>query len=97
MHAVVPMTRPDSHPHPRRAARAKRIAQTVAVSGFVALAAGMAYLFAGSTFGGGWPVALIPAGATAMLLAAIWYFSYMEQLEPELYEHDVNVPSEPTE
>lgn len=86
-----------SHPHPRRAARAKTTAQTVAVAGFTCLLAGMAYLFAGMTFGGGWPVALIPAGATAMLLAAIWYFSYMEQLEPELYEHDVNVPKEPGE
>jgi hypothetical protein len=33
-------------------------------------------------------------GATGILLAAIWYFSYMETLEPELYEHDVNLPSE---
>ncbi len=87
----------EEHSHPRRAQRAKRIAQTVAVVGFLSLLAGMAYLFAGMTAGGGWPVALIPAGATAMLLAAIWYFSYMEQLEPEMYEHDVNVPAEPKE
>lgn len=85
----------DSHPHPRRAARAKRIAQTVGVVGLLTLIVGHIYLFATNmSLAGGWLVATIPAGATAILLAAIWYFSYMEQLEPELYEHDVNVPKE---
>lgn len=86
--------RKKEHPHPRRAARAKRIAQGVAAGGLLMVIVGLVYVFLSMTSFGGWPTGLIPAGTTAILLAAIWYFSYMEQLEPELYEHDQNVPNE---
>ena len=82
------------HPHPRRAKRAKTTAQIIAVLSLLAMVFGMWYLFTGARYGGGWPISSIPLGATGILLAAIWYFSYMETLEPELYEHDVNLPSE---
>jgi hypothetical protein len=76
------------HPHPRRHHRARVAAQAIGMIGILAIVVGLWYITVQGSAGAGWPVALVPLGATTILLAAIWYFTYMEHLEPELYQHE---------
>lgn len=75
------------HPHPNRHRRALRSAFMVAGGGIVIWAIGLAVLVMGTR--SGFLVSLIVVGVTLMLLAPVWYFTYMERLEPDLYQPDV--------
>lgn len=80
------MSAKTSHPKPRRQGKALRSALVLAAIGVVFLALGMAAIWLGTA--NGYLVALAVVGVTIMLLAPVWYFTYMESLEPELYQHD---------
>jgi hypothetical protein len=75
-----------SHHHPNRHRKALRSALTLFGVGTVVWIAGLATIFAGSSMG--IVVSLVVVGVTIMLLSPVWYFTYMENLEPELYQHD---------
>jgi hypothetical protein len=76
------------HTHPRRARKAARAARTATVLGILGSLVGFFMFLEYPDVLNGWPIALIPLGFTTVLLAAIAYFSYMETLEPQNYEHD---------
>lgn len=87
MSAQLPGQTPkQEHPHPNRHRRALRSAFTVAGIGIILWAIGLAVLVMGTR--SGMLVSLIVVGVTLMLLAPVWYFTYMEKLEPDLYQPD---------
>jgi len=76
----------NEHYHPNRHRKALRSALTLFGVGVVIWIAGL--LSIAANVSSGWIVALVVVGVTIMLLSPVWYFSYMEKLEPELYQHD---------
>ncbi len=75
----------EAHAQPDRHRRALRSAVTLAVAGLVVIAIGVAGVWMSLT---GWLAALVIVGVTMLLLSPVWYFTYMESLEPELYQHE---------
>lgn len=74
------------HPHPNRHRKALRSALILLGIGAVIWIAGLIAIFANSQ--SGLIISLTVVGVTAMLLSPVWYFTYMEKLEPELYHHE---------
>lgn len=72
------------HHHPNRHRKALRSALILLGIGAVVWIAGLIAIFANS--GSGLIISLTVVGVTAMLLSPVWYFTYMEKLEPELYQ-----------
>ncbi len=79
-------TTTQDHPHPNRHRRALRSAYGVAGLGIVIWAIGLALLVMDTR--SGILASLMVIGVTLMLLAPVWYFTYMERLEPDLYQPD---------
>lgn len=75
-----------THAHPNRHRKALRSALILALVGAIILAYGVTMIWLGTN--NGILIAMAVAGVTTMLLAPVWYFTYMEALEPELYQHD---------
>lgn len=80
------MSNDSVHSHPNRHRKALRSAILLAALGVLVLAIGFIGILMGTT--SGLLVGLMVAGTTILLLAPVWYFTYMESLEPELYQHD---------
>lgn len=76
----------DMHSHPNRHRKALRSALILAAVGVVVLSIGLVAIVMGSS--SGMLIGLMVVGVTILLLAPVWYFTYMESLEPELYQHD---------
>lgn len=74
------------HPHPNRHSKALRSALTLFAVGTLVWIAGIAAIFLRSE--SGLVISLVVVGVTTMLLAPVWYFTYMERLEPEIYQHE---------
>lgn len=72
--------------HPTRHRRALRAALGLAGLGVMIWAVGLTALFL--RVQSGLIVALMVVGVTLLILAPVWYFTLMENLEPELYRHD---------
>lgn len=77
-----------THPHPNRHRKALKRAIALAVAGLIVWIIGVVAIFVDSGFNLGVVVGLVVVGITMILLSPVWYFSYMENLEPELYHHD---------
>jgi hypothetical protein len=77
---------PGSHPHPNRHRKALKSAFVVAGVGLFTWLVGLIFLILGTPQG--ILVSLMVIGVTLLLLSPVWYFTYMEKLEPELYAPD---------
>jgi uncharacterized membrane protein len=78
--------RDESLEHPGQHRRALRAALTLAGLGIVVWIVGLIALV--SSVRTGYIVALMVVGVTMLILAPVWYFTLMENLEPDLYRHD---------
>lgn len=74
------------HPHPNRHRRALRSALLLAGAGILLWVIGLVTLMLGTE--SGYLVSLMVVGITVLLLSPVWYFTYMEILEPDLYAPD---------
>ena len=80
------MTAQVEHPHPNRHRKALRAALTLAGLGLLVWLVGFVAIVLQSP--SGVVISLTVVGLTMLLLSPVWYFTTMENLEPDLYQHD---------
>lgn len=80
------MVQRSEHYHPNRHRKALRSALILFAVGTLIWMAGLVAVFLQTS--SGLIASLMVIGVTAILLSPVWYFTYMEKLEPELYQHE---------